>query len=155
MRNYAGTCKGIYSYNLVYNILIQLLPLQSSVFGMHFSNAFLHENEAFLKGISQNKIVPLLVIFHLPYSSYRGVKICFYLCRYQNQNFFLEPHSHRSCGTRVALVSHSRCPYLILVVLVSFVPHSFRIRVARVAIVSLVSVTHVVKQARSKLCLRK
>ena len=40
-----------------------------------------------------NEIVPLLVIIHLPYSKYRGVKICFYSCPYQNQNF-------------VALVSH-------------------------------------------------
>ena len=95
MRNYAGTCKGIFSYNLVYNFLTQPLPLQSSVFVVHFSNAFWHGNKAFPKGSSQNEIVPLLVIFHLPYSKYRNVKICFYSCSYQNQNFF----------TRVALVS--------------------------------------------------
>ena len=40
MRNCAGTCKGICSYDLVYNFLIYLLPLQSPVFVLHFSNAF-------------------------------------------------------------------------------------------------------------------
>ena len=41
MRNYAETCKRTCSYNLEYNFLTQLLPLQSSIFVMHFSNAFL------------------------------------------------------------------------------------------------------------------
>ena len=115
MRNYAGTCKGICSYNLVYNVLIQLLPLKSLVFVVHFLNAFWHGNEAFPKGSSQNEIVPLLVIFHLPYSKYRGVKICFYQCHYQNQNCSLVSHSCRLCCNRVALVS--------------FVQHSCRTRV--------------------------
>ena len=35
------------SYNLVYNFLIYLLPLKSSVFVVHFSHAFWHRNEAF------------------------------------------------------------------------------------------------------------
>ena len=96
----ASTC----SYNLVYNFLIYLLPLKSSVFVVHFSNAFWHGNEAFPKGSSQNEIVPLLVIFHLPRSKYRGVKICFYLCRCQNQNFSLVSHLCHSCSTRIALV---------------------------------------------------
>ena len=124
--------QSICSYNLVYNFLIQLLPLKSSVFVVHFSNVFWHGNEAFPKVSFQNEIVPLLVIFHLPYSKYRGVKICFYSCRYQNQNFSLVSHScrsgsthvarvslvlhsYRQCRTRVALVSHSCCSCLALV----------------------------------------
>ena len=46
MRNYVGTSKGICSYNLVYNLLIELLHLQSSVFLVHFSSAFWHGNDA-------------------------------------------------------------------------------------------------------------
>ena len=112
----ASTC----SKNLVYNFLIYILPLKSSVFVGHFSNAFWHGNEAFPKGSSQNEIVPLLVVFHLPYSKYKGVKICFYSCRYQNQNFSLVSHSCRS----LALVSHSCCSCLTRVALVSLVSHS-------------------------------
>ena len=44
----ASTC----SYNLVYNFLIYLLPLKSSVFVVHFLNAFWHGNEAFPKSSS-------------------------------------------------------------------------------------------------------
>ena len=68
------------------------------------------------------------------------VNICFYQCRYQNQNFSLVSHSCRSCSTRVSLVSHS-C-------------RQCRTRVARVALVSLVSGTRVANQTRSNfLCL--
>ena len=105
MRNYAGTCKGICSYNLMYKILIQLLPLKSSVFVVHFSSTFWHWNKAFPQVSSQNVVVPVLLIFPMPYSKYRGVKICFYSCRYQNQNFSLVSRSCRSCSTRVELVS--------------------------------------------------
>ena len=42
MRTDAGTCKAICSYNLAYNFLRQILPLQSLVFVVHFSNAFWH-----------------------------------------------------------------------------------------------------------------
>ena len=62
------------------------------------------------RGISKRQfieIVPLLVVFHLPYGKYKGVKICFYSCRYQIQTFSLVSHLCRSCSTRVALVSHS------------------------------------------------
>ena len=107
MRNYAGTCKSICSYNLVYNFLIQLLPLKSSVFVMQFSNVFWHGNKAFPKVSFQNEIVPLLVIFHLPYSKYRGAKICFYSCRYQN--FSLVSHLCRARVVSVSLVLHSCC----------------------------------------------
>ena len=132
MRNYAGTCKGICSYNLVYNVLIQLLSLKSLVFVVHFLNAFWHGNETFPKGSSQYEIVPLLVVFHLPYSKYKGVKICFYSCRYQNQNFSLVSHSCRQCSTRVALVLYSCC-----------------LCYTRLALVSFVSRTRVVNQTRS------
>ena len=145
MRNYARICKSICSYNLIYKFLIQLLPLKSSVFMVHFSNAFQHGNEAFPEVSSQNEIVPLLVIFHLPYSKYKSVKICFYLCRYQNQNVSLVSHLCRSCSTRVALVSfvqHSCCTSVALVLLVSHSCRQCCIRVARVALVSLVFGTH-------------
>ena len=99
----SSTC----SYNLVYNFLIYLLLLKSSVFVVNFLNAIWHGNEALPKGSSKNEVARLLVIFYLPYSKYRGVKICFYSCRYQNQSFSLFSHSCRSCSTRVALVSHS------------------------------------------------
>ena len=100
MCNYAGTCKGICSQNLVYNFLIQLLPLQSSVFVVHFPNTFSQRNKAFTKGSSQNEIVPLLVIFHLPYSKYRGVKIVFTRVVIEIKIF----HSRRLCSTCVALM---------------------------------------------------
>ena len=95
------------SYNLVYNFVIYLLPLKSSVFVVHFSNTFWHGKEAFPKGSSYDEIVSLLVIFHLPYSKCRSVKIYFYSCRYQNQNFSFVSHSCCSCSTRVEIVSHS------------------------------------------------
>ena len=54
---------------------------------VHFLNAFWHENETFPKGSSWNVIVSLLVVFLLPYSKYKGVKVCYYSCHYQSQNF--------------------------------------------------------------------
>ena len=73
------------------------------------------------KGSSLYEIFPFLLVFHLPYSKYKGAKICFYPCRYQNQNCSLVSHLCRSSSTlvaSVALVLHS-C-------------HSSRSRVARV-----------------------
>ena len=127
----AGTCKGIYSYNLVYNFLKQLLLLQSSVFVVQFSNAFWHGNEAFSKAVLRMKLF-LLVIFHLPQSKCRNVKTYFYSCRYQNQNFPLASHSCGSCSTRVTLMSHLCRSCLTRVTLVLLVSHSCRTRVARV-----------------------
>ena len=136
MRNYAGTCKGICSYNFMYNFLIQLLSLKSLVFLVHFFlNAFQRGNKVFRKCSYQNEIVPPLVIFHLPYSKYKAVKICFYSCRYQNQNFSLVSHSCCSSNTRVALVwfvQQSCCTRFACVSLVLLVLHSCRIGVARV-----------------------
>ena len=120
MRNNTETCKGICSYNLVYNFLLWLLPLKSLELVVHFLNAFWHGNEKFPKSSSWNEITPLFVVFHLPYSKYKGVKMfCSY--RYQNQNFSLVSHSCRSCSTCVAVVSfvqHSCCTCLALVLLV-------------------------------------
>ena len=123
------------SYNLVYNILIYLLPLGSSVFAVHFLNAFSHGNKAFSKGSSWNEVARLLVIFHLPYSKCRGVKICFFSCHYQNQYFSLVSHSCRSCSNHVALVpfvQDSCCLCLIRVALLLLVLHLCRIHVALV-----------------------
>ena len=49
MRNYVETCKGICGYNLVYNFFVYFLPLTSSLFVVHFSNAFSHGKEALPK----------------------------------------------------------------------------------------------------------
>ena len=113
MRNYAGRCKSICSYNLVYNLLTQLLPLKSLVFVVHLLNVFQHGKEAFPNGSFQNEIVPLLVVFHLPYSKYESVKM-----------FSLVWQPCCSCSTRVALVSHSCCLCLTRVTLVLLFSHS-------------------------------
>ena len=127
---------------------VQLFDIAFSIkkfnFVVRFLNAFWHGNKTFPQGSSQNQIVPLLVVFHLPYGKYKGVKICFNSCRYQNQKFFkIFQNSHvglvsfvqHSCGTRVALVplvQHScrTCAALVLLVF-----HSCRIRVTSVALV--------------------
>ena len=95
-----------------------------------FLNASWHGKETFPKSSFYNEIVPLLIVFHMPHSKYKGVKICFYSCRYQNQHFSLVSHFCRSCSTRVALVS--------------LVSHLCCIRAARVALVTLVSDIRVV-----------
>ena len=105
------------TFNLVCNFLIQLFPLKSLVFVVHFLNAFWHEKETFPKSSSQNEIAPLLIVFHLPNNKYNGVKICFYSCRFQNQNFSLRRtrvvrvtlvlQSCRQCSNCVALLLHS------------------------------------------------
>ena len=86
----SSTC----SYNLVYNFLIYVLLLKSSVFVVNFLDAIWHGNEALPKGSSKNEVARLLVIFYLPYSKYRGVKM-FLLVSLSKSKFF----------TRVALVS--------------------------------------------------
>ena len=115
--------------------------IKSLVFVVHFLNAFWHGNETFPKSSSYNEIVVLPVVFNLPYSKYKGVKICFYSCLYQNQYFSLVSHSCRLCSTRVALVAHSCCSCSTCVVPVS---HSRCSHLTRFALVSLVSGTRVV-----------
>ena len=98
MRNYVGTCQRICSYHLVYNSLIQLLPLQCSVFLIHFSNVFWHGNEVFPKGSSQNEIVPCTLSFVI-----QLIQGC-------ENMFSLVPLSKSTFFTRIALasfVSHS------------------------------------------------
>ena len=40
MCNYVETCKGICGYNSVHDFFVQFLPLKSSLFVVHFSDAF-------------------------------------------------------------------------------------------------------------------
>ena len=137
--HYAGTCKSICSYNL-YNFLTQLLPLKSLVFVVHLLNAFWHGNQAFSNGSSQNEIVPLLVVFHLPYSKYKGVKMFLHVSLSKSKFF--------TRVVRVALVSHLCCTH---VMRVSLVLHSCRQCHTRVAFVLHVPGTRVVNQTRSSL----
>ena len=122
------SCNAICNYNLMYKFLIQLLPLKRLVFVVHFIDAFWHGNRVFSKGSSQNEIVPLLVVFHLPDSNYKGVNICFYSVVIKLKNFHscrtrvalvsLVSHSCVQCRTRVAFVSlvlHQCCSCLVLV----------------------------------------
>ena len=114
---------------------MQLFPLKSLVFVVHFLNAFWHGKETFPKSNSYNESAPLLIVFYLPYSKYKGMKICFYSCCYQNQNFSLVSHSCRLCRTRVALMSLVQHLCRTCVALVSLVSHSCRSSVASVALV--------------------
>ena len=93
------------SYNLVYNFLINLLPLKSSVFVVLFSNAFWHGNETFQKVVLRMKLFLYLKSFTCHVVNIRVWK-CFCSCSYQNQNFSLVSHSCRLCSARVALVLH-------------------------------------------------
>ena len=132
VRNYAGTCKSICSYNLVYNFLMQLFPLKSLVFAVHFLNAFWHGQETFPKSSSQNVIVLLLIVFHLPHSKYKGLKMFLLVPLSKSKFFTCVTLVSFVCSTRVALVSlvqHSCCTCVGLVLLVS---RSCYIRVARV-----------------------
>ena len=139
---------------------MQLFPSKSLVFVVHFLNAFWHGKETVPKISSQNETVSFLIVFHFPYSKYKGVKICFYLCRYKIKIFHscrtrvvrlaIVLYSYRQCSTRVALTSHLCQSCLTHVALVSLVSHSCCIRVARVALLSLMSGTLVVNQTRSQ-----
>ena len=131
-RNYAVTCKGICSYNLVCNFLMQLFPLKGLVFVVHFFNAFWHGKETLPKSSYQNEIVRLLIVFHLSNSKYKSVKISFYSCLISKNMFLLMSHLCRTRVARVSLVSYSCCQCY-----------------TRVAFVSLVSGNRVVNQTRS------
>ena len=109
---------------------------------VHFLNAFWHGKETFPKSSSQNEITPLLIVIHLPYSKCKGLKMCFYLCRYKIKIFHscrtsvvlvaLVSHSCRQCSNRVAVVSHSCRSCLTRVALVLHSCRSCHTRVARV-----------------------
>ena len=106
---------------------VQRFDIAFAIKKISFYGALFKRILAWKRSISERQF------FHLPYSKYKSVKICFYPCRYQNQNFSLVLHSCRSCSTRVVLVA-----------LVSLVSHLYRTRVASVELVSLVSGTGVV-----------
>lgn len=117
MCNYAGMCKCICSYNLVFNVLIQLLPLRSSVFVMQFSNIFWHRNEALLR----IKLFVSLQSF-ICHTANIDVRKCFYFCHYQNQIhaalvLFVQHSCHTCVKTCVACVTLvlSCCTHLTLV----------------------------------------
>ena len=130
MRNYTGTRKGI---NVQLESSVYLLPLKSSVFVVqflkHFGMGTRHFQES-SQNQSQNQVVRLLVIFHLPCIKCMGVKICFYSCHYQN--FSLVSHSCRSCRNRDALASFMYHSCHTCIALVSLVSHSCCTRFARV-----------------------
>ena len=108
MRNYARTCKGIYNCNLACNFLVLHLPLAKKfnflwcTFQMHVGMRTGHFKEVVLR-------MKLFFSLHLPYSLYRGVKICFHLCRYGNEKFSLMLYLCDTCLTSVALVSLESC----------------------------------------------
>ena len=124
-----------YSYNFVYNFLIFLLLLKSSVFVAHFLNVFWHGNESFSKGSSQNEVVRLLVIFHLPYSKCRGVKNVFTQVIIKIKIF----HSRYTRVFHVAVMLHLCCSCSTRVTRVSLALHSCHLCCTRVLFVSLVS----------------
>ena len=139
MRDYAETYKDVWIYNLLYNFLIQLLPLQRSVFMVHVWNG----NKEFPKGSSQNEIVPLFLLSFTCYTvniwvwKYVFIRVVikvkvFYLCHTRVIRVALMSHS---CSTRVSCVS--------------IVLHSCHSYHTRVAFVSLVPGTCVVNQTRS------
>ena len=60
MPNYAGTCQGICSYNLVYNFFIEFLSLESSVFVIRklgFGGALFKRILAWERGIFKNVVL--------------------------------------------------------------------------------------------------
>ena len=121
MRNYAGTRKDICSYSLAYNFLIQLSRLQSSVFVVRFSNAFQHGNNAYPKGsfrmklLHQNEIVPIFRMELFP-----------------------------SFISHIANIGVLKYAFTRLVIKITIF-HSFRTRVIRVALVSLLCCTRVAR----------
>ena len=96
------------SYNLVYNFLIYLLPLKSSVFVQHFLTAFWYGNEAFLKGSSQNEVACLLIV-NVGVQKYVFARVII-------KNII---KSYRTCVTLVSLVSHSCCTRVACIALMS------------------------------------
>ena len=124
---------------LQYFAKVVILRRARSFCGALFKRIF-----AWKRGISKRQfieIVSLLVVLHLSYSKYEGVKYfftraaikikLFHSCHTRLVRVAFVSQSCRSCSTRVALVSHSCLTY-----------------VASVAFVSLVSGTRVVNQTR-------
>ena len=96
---------------------------------------------AWKRGVSKRQfkeIVSSLVVFHLPYGKYKGVKMILFV-PLSKSNFF----------TSVAVVSFVQYSCCTRVVLVSLVTHSCCSCLTRVSLVSLVSGTRVANQTRS------
>ena len=124
---------------------VQLFDIAFAINKFSFCGALFKRILAWERGISkrQNEIVPLLVIFHLPYSKYNGAKST------RVVREALVSHSCLSCNTRVAPVSHSCQSCLTRVTLLSLVLHPCYICVALVTLISLVSRTRFVNQTKS------
>ena len=138
---------GICSYNLVYNFTIQLIAYSYIAFAIKkfsFCGALFKRILGWERGISKRQfieVVPLLVVFHLTFSKYKGVKM-FLLMTLSKSKFFTRvalvsfvQHSCRSWSTRVALVSHlcrSCFTRIASVALVLHLCHSCRTRVPSV-----------------------
>ena len=86
----------------------QLFDIAFAIKKFSFCGALFKRILAWKRDISKKitlrmKLFLLLIVFDLPYSKYKGEKIYFYSCRYQNQNFSLV-QTRVIC---VELVSHS------------------------------------------------
>ena len=126
-----GTCKGICGYNLVYNFDVAF-TIKNLVFVVHFLNAFWHGNETLCFLEWGMKLFLSLQPFTCHIVNKRVWKYVSTSVVIKIKTF----HSCRTCVICVALVLYSchTCIALALLVL-----HSCCIRVARVALVSLVS----------------
>ena len=89
---------------------------------VHFLNAFWHGKETFPKSNSYNESAPLLIVFYLPYSKYKGMKYVFIRVVIKIKIF----HSCRTRVVRVALVLHLCRSRRTRVTFVSLVSHSCR-----------------------------
>ena len=98
----------IYNCNLACNFLILLLPLAKkfNFCGALFKCILAWERDIVLR-------MKLFFSLHLAYSWYRGVKICFHLCRYENEKFSLMLYLRDKCLTSVALVLLGSCTCVI------------------------------------------
>ena len=128
MRNFAGTCKGISGYNLVYNFFIQLLRLQSSAFVVQFQTHFGMETIHFQKAVLRMKL-----FFSFAIQLIQGCENMSSLVLLGKPKCFTRvalwsfvQHSCRTLVVRVALLLHSCCQCLTRVALVLFVLHSCR-----------------------------
>ena len=128
MRNYAGKSKGICSYNLVHNFLIQLSLYQKSykvqflwcTFEPHFGVETMHVQKAVLR-------MKLFFSFNLSLSIQliQGCEKLFSLISSSKSKFFTR-------FALVSLLSHSCWTRVVRVALVSLLSHSCRTSVARV-----------------------
>ena len=97
MRNYAGLCKGICSYNLQYKFFNITFAITKFSFLVLFSNAFWYGNELFPKVSSKNEIVLSLSSF-ICYIANIGVWKYVFACVVINIKIF------HSCRTGVVFL---------------------------------------------------